>query len=144
MGQWMVLHQQYISICAAARRKGEGEESMRKMVTMRGHNTAHAPSRSPRHRPWISWRRGLSRLGQEKPGQGPMILSLHPPLESKTPISPGRSPILSSSLRERIWAQILVPMATAPVYVSMCAGCCCSCRRGDPLTCSSELGPQET
>lgn len=63
------------------------------------------------------------------------------PLESKTPISLGKSPIISSQLRERIWARILVPMATTPVCVSMSAGCRYSYGRGKPLTCSSELGP---
>lgn len=81
----MVLHQQYVSICAAARRKGEGEGSMRKTVTMRGHNTAHAPSRSPRHRPWISWRRGLSRLGQENQVRGLWFFPSIPLWKAKPP-----------------------------------------------------------
>lgn len=64
------------------------------------------------------------------------------PLESKTLISLGGVPIMSSQLRERIWARILVPIATTPVCVSMNAGGCYSCRRGKPLTYSSELGPR--
>ena len=118
----------------------EWEHLFGKMMTMNGY-TLHA---------------GVLNTGPESPGEGDFQghtrkarqrarpsfpLSLR---ESKTPISLGKSPITSSQLREGIWARILVPMATTPVCVSMSAGCRYSCRRGKPLTRSSELGPQET
>lgn len=128
----MVLDQQYISIRAAARRKGD-----RRRVYEEDGDDAWAQycactKQEPQTQASDLLEEGTFKVRPGKPGQGPMVLSLHPPLESKILISPGRSPILSSSLRERIWAQILVPMATAPVCVSMRAGCCCSCRKGGP------------